>query len=231
MFSLWVSLWSGHYTISGRLRGGAITQAVVKNTKEVIANSLETDLYSPLPKDQAKERLEIPDDAVTFLFGAIDGSEKRKGFAELTGAIKSCLENKFFQELLRKNQLRLLCFGSPNDQLESIGIPVVSLGRLGTDEEIRNAYSAADIFLLPSLEDNLPNTILESMSCATPVVAFDVGGVPDMVTDGVNGLLVKAFNTQQMGKRPWVPGFVPFTTSCCFRPSSLTPLMFTSSGT
>ncbi len=167
---------------------------------EVIANSLETDLYSPLPKDQAKKRLEIPENAVTFLFGAIDGTEKRKGFAELIGAMKSSLENEFFQELLRKDQLRLLCFGKPNGQLESMGIPVISLGRLGTDEEIRDAYSAADIFLLPSLEDNLPNTILESMSCATPVVAFDVGGVSDMVTDGVNGLLVKAFDTQQMGE-------------------------------
>ena len=167
---------------------------------EVIANSLETDTYSPLAKDLAKERLKIPDDAVTFLFGAIDGSEKRKGFSELTGTMKFCLENNFFQELLRKGRLRLLCFGSPNDQLESIGIPVVSLGQLGMDKEIRDAYSAADIFLLPSLEDNLPNTILESMSCATPVVAFDVGGVPDMVTDGVNGFLVKAFDIEQMGK-------------------------------
>lgn len=167
---------------------------------EVIANSLETDLYSPLPKEQAKKRLEIPDDAVTFLFGAIDGTEKRKGFSELVEAMRFCRENAFFQELLGKDRLRLLCFGNPSDQLESIGIPVVSLGRLGTDEEIRNAYSAADIFLLPSLEDNLPNTILESMSCGTPVVAFDVGGVPDMVSDGVNGLLVKAFDTQQMGE-------------------------------
>ena len=167
---------------------------------EVIANSLETDLYSPLPKDQAKARLEIPDDTVTFLFGAIDGTEKRKGFTELIGAMKSSLENEFFQELLRKDRLRLICFGRPNDQLESMGIPVVSLGRLGTDEEIGDVYSAADIFILPSLEDNLPNTILESMSCATPVVAFDVGGVSDMVTDGVNGLLVKAFDTRQMGE-------------------------------
>jgi glycosyltransferase involved in cell wall biosynthesis len=167
---------------------------------EVIANSLETDLYSPLAKDQAKERLEIPADAITFLFGAIDGAEKRKGFAELSEAMKVCLENELFQELLRKDQVRLLCFGSPNDLLESMGIPVVSLGRLGTDEDIRSAYSAADLFLLPSLEDNLPNTILESMSCATPVVAFDVGGVPDMVSDGVNGFLVKAFDTQQMGE-------------------------------
>ncbi|MCD6293685.1 MAG: glycosyltransferase family 4 protein [Deltaproteobacteria bacterium] len=167
---------------------------------EVIANSLETDLYSPLAKEQAKKRLEIPNDAITFLFGAIDGTEKRKGFAKLIGAMKSCRQMEAFQELLRKDQLRLLCFGSPNDQLESMGIPVISLGQLDTDEEIRDAYSAADLFLLPSLEDNLPNTILESMSCATPVVAFDVGGVPDMVTDGVHGLLVKAFNTQQMGE-------------------------------
>jgi hypothetical protein len=137
---------------------------------------------------------------VTLLFGAIDGAEKRKGFAELTDAMKTCRENEAFQELLRKNQVRLLCFGSPNDQLESMGIPVVSLGRLGSDEDIRDAYSAADIFLLPSLEDNLPNTILESMSCGTPVVAFHVGGVPDMITDGVNGLLVKAFDTQKMGE-------------------------------
>lgn len=167
---------------------------------EVIANSLETDIYAPLPKNRTKERLGIPHDAVIFLFGAIDGTEKRKGFSELVDAMKCCLKIESFQELLRKDQLRLLCFGSPNAQLENMGIPVVSLGRLSTDEDIRDAYSIADIFLLPSLEDNLPNTILESMSCGTPVVAFDVGGVSDMVSDGVNGLLVNAFDTEQMGE-------------------------------
>jgi len=167
---------------------------------EVIPNSLETDLYSPIPKDQAKERLEIPNDAITLLFGAIDGSEKRKGFVKLVDAMNACLENAFFQELLGKDRLRILCFGRPNEMLERIGIPVVSLGTLGRDEDIRAAYSAADIFLLPSLEDNLPNTVLESMSCGTPVVAFDVGGVSDMVTDRVNGLLVEAFDTRQMGE-------------------------------
>ena len=167
---------------------------------EVIANSLETDIYCPVPKRQAKEHLEIPLDAVTFLFGAIDGTEKRKGFVELVAAINLCRQNSVFQELLRKDKLRLLCFGNPNEQLERIGIPFVSLGKLKTDKDIRDAYSAADIFLLPSLEDNLPNTVLESLSCGTPVVAFDVGGIPDMVTDGVNGLLIKAFDIPQMGE-------------------------------
>jgi len=167
---------------------------------EVIPNSLETDLYFPIPKDRAKKRLNIRHDAVTLLFGAIDGAEKRKGFFELVDAMRFCLENDFFQDLLGKDQLRLICFGSPNEKLESMGIPFVSLGKLGTDEEIRDAYSAADIFLLPSLEDNLPNTVLESMSCGTPVVAFDVGGVSDMITDGINGHLVEAFDIRQMSE-------------------------------
>ena len=167
---------------------------------EVIANSLETDIYSPVPKRQAKERLGIPQDAVTFLFGAIDGTEKRKGFVELVAAIDFCRQNSVLQGLLRKDKLWLLCFGDPNEQVESIGIPFVSLGKLKTDKDISDAYSAADIFVLPSLEDNLPNTVLESMSCGTPVVAFDVGGIPDMVTNGVNGLLIKAFDSQHMGE-------------------------------
>lgn len=168
-------------------------------TVEVIANSLETDLFSPLPKPQAKKRLGIPADTVTLLFGAIDGSEKRKGFVELVNVMKFCQQNDLFQELLQQNRVKLLCFGNPNHQLQTMRIPFLSLGRLETDEEIRDAYSAADIFLLPSQEDNLPNTILESMSCGTPVVAFDVGGVSDMVSNGVTGRLVKAFDIEQMG--------------------------------
>ncbi len=167
---------------------------------ETIANSIETDLYYPLAKDRAKQHLGIPGDAVTFLFGAIDGKEKRKGFSELVGAMEFCRQSPLFRELLEKDRIRLLCFGSPNHQLESTNVPYVSLGRLETDAEIREAYSAADIFLLPSLEDNLPNTVLESMSCGTPVISFQIGGVPDMVTDGVTGYLVKAFDIGQMSE-------------------------------
>ena len=166
---------------------------------EAIPNSLETNLYTPSPKAAAKGKMGLESDVVTLLFGGEDGNEKRKGFRELVAAIQYCLKDGDFQALVRKGKIRLTCFGRPNDEIETLGIPVDPLGYLDSDEKIRDAYAGADIFVLPSLEDNLPNTILEAMSCGTPVVAFDTGGIPEMVSNGVTGQVVPLGDSVKMG--------------------------------
>ena len=167
---------------------------------EAIPNSLETDLYTPLPKAEAKGKIGLESDVVTLLFGGEDGNERRKGFKELIAAVQRCLKDEEFQALVKTGKIRLICFGHPNDEIKTLGIPVDPLGYLDSDEKIRNAYASADIFILPSLEDNLPNTILEAMSCGTPVVAFDTGGIPEMVESGVTGQIVPLGDSVKMGE-------------------------------
>jgi glycosyltransferase involved in cell wall biosynthesis len=60
-------------------------------------------------------------------------------------------------------------------------------------------YSAADIFVVPSIQDNQPNTVLEAMACGTPVVGFDVGGIPEMIRSGMTGLLAPVGDAMSLG--------------------------------
>lgn len=69
-------------------------------------------------------------------------------------------------------------------------IPCLHLGHVNSDRWFSLIYSTADVFVIPSLQDNLPNTVLESMACGTPVIGFAVGGISDMVRDRLTSLLV-----------------------------------------
>ena len=156
-----------------------------KNRIEVIPNGIDTKKYFPETKKEAKISLNIDPKYKVILYTCHNHNERRKGFIELLQIIQH------LKELSIKNDIFLLGFGHPVAEIKKLNIPLKSLGYIEDSELIRKAYSAADVTLLPSLEDNLPNVILESISCGTPVVAFDSGGIKDAVIDNVSGFLVK----------------------------------------
>lgn len=175
---------------------------VFKNHRvEVIPNSLETDIFKPLDKEYAKNQLGLPPKGKVILFGAQDLKEKRKGLSELIEAIKHMKENNRVEQLIARNELHVLTFGHSSSLLDSIGIPYKALGYINENSELSIAYSAADVLALPSLEDNLPNLMIESLACETPVVAFNIGGMADVIKDGKNGYLVPLKDTKRFGNR------------------------------
>jgi glycosyltransferase involved in cell wall biosynthesis len=155
---------------------------VFKNKRvEVIPNGVDSTIFKPMDKKLAKNYLGIDENSIVLTFGVMSHAEKRKGFDELIESIK-LLKNK----ITDKNVIALF-FGTALNQ--NFPIPSINIGRIDDDKKLSIVYSAADIFILPSLEDNLPNTILESLSCQTPIVAFDTGGAKDIINDD-NGKIV-----------------------------------------
>ncbi|WP_299060591.1 glycosyltransferase [uncultured Polaribacter sp.] len=144
-----------------------------------IANSIDTSIYKPKNIKESKEYFNIPEEKKIILFVADSITANRKGFVFLERAIKSI-----------NNKDVVLCVIGKNN-LKTNFSNIIELGVLKEDHLMSLAYSAADVFVIPSLMDNLPNTVLESLMCGTPVIGFPVGGIPEMIQNGVNGLITK----------------------------------------
>jgi GT2 family glycosyltransferase/glycosyltransferase involved in cell wall biosynthesis/Flp pilus assembly protein TadD/predicted SAM-dependent methyltransferase len=143
------------------------------------------DIFMPYPKAEIRKQLNIPESAKVILFGADSVVNARKGFIYLLEALNR-------HSLKSTQDSVILTFGSfPEGVKFSSRYPVYNLGRIADENQLAMAYSAADVFVIPSLEDNLPNTVLEAMACGVPVVGFNIGGVPDMVDHKKTGFLVR----------------------------------------
>ena len=161
-----------------------------KTRVEVIPNGIDLNRFKPIDKNIARDILCLPKDKKLILFGALSAlGDKRKGFLLLKEALKklSSKENK---------DIELVIFGSskPRNE-EDLVFKTHYLGRLNDETSLAVVYSAADVMIVPSIQDNLPNTIMESIACGTPVVAFNIGGIHDMIEHQKNGYLAKPFDT------------------------------------
>jgi glycosyltransferase involved in cell wall biosynthesis len=142
-----------------------------------IPNGIDLERFRPVERAEARTRLGLPPDGPVVLFSAPDVSDRRKGGAVLNEAL----------EHLHDEPFQLLVAGA--NETPAFPRAFRSLTHLVDEEEIALSYAAADLFVLPTLAENLPNAALESVASGTPCVSFDVGGVPDVVRHLETGYL------------------------------------------
>ena len=149
-----------------------------------IPNAINTNLFKPRNKTHAKEKLGLPLDKKLLLFGSVKTTDKRKGIDYL---IESCqilasTHPDFCQ------QLGVVVLGKQSEFYQSVfPFPIYSMGYVNNEKDLVDIYNAVDLYVTPSLQDNLPNTIMEAMACGVPCVGFNVGGIPEMIDHLHNG--------------------------------------------
>jgi glycosyltransferase involved in cell wall biosynthesis len=151
----------------------------------VITNAIDCQVFKLYDKVFCKRLFNVPSLNKVIVFVAQKASFRIKGISYLLEII-----NDF------KEDITILVVGQLENSLEYKN--VISLGTIQDEQLLALVYNAADVMVLPSLADNSPNVIIESLSCGTPVVAFEVGGIPELITNGKNGFLVETENTQSL---------------------------------
>ncbi len=161
-----------------------------KASFQTIPYGLDTTVFKPRPKNLAREFFAIDNNTPMILFVAESITNQRKGFDYLKRAI----------ELVRKEypMVQFCAVGELKDKELNKNNEIKELGYIRDELLLSAVYSAADVFVIPSLMDNLPNTVLESLCCGTPVIGFDIGGVPDMVENEVNGYLCNEISVNSL---------------------------------
>ena len=163
---------------------------------EVIANGLDTEKYRPLDQANARKLLNLPQDKQLILFGALGAtSDERKGFHLMQPALQSLSRSGWGEKI------ELVVFGSSQTENQiDLGFKSRYVGRLNDDLSLALLYSAADVMIVPSVQEAFGQTASESLACGTPVVAFDATGLKDIVEHQENGYLARPFEIEDLAQ-------------------------------
>lgn len=162
-----------------------------KSRVEVIANSLDLSLFQPIEKTAARFALALPVSTRPHVLIAADYlHERRKGGPLVRPALEAC-----------GREITLLTLGNHAPKDLPSNVQCLHLGYISDDRAKALVYSAADLLMHPAPTDNLPNTVLESIACGTPVLAFRTGGLPDIVRPSITGWLVDTIDAGCLGEK------------------------------
>jgi glycosyltransferase involved in cell wall biosynthesis len=161
---------------------------------EVIPNGLDLSTFRPIEQCQARALLNLPPSCQLVMFGSMAGADdRRKGFDLLQGALKRLSQSQ------QHPQLELVIFGmSRPDHPPDLGFPTHYLEQLCDDLSLVLAYSAADVMIVPSRQENLAQTATEALACGTPVVSFAQTGPADVVKHQQNGYLAQSGDIESL---------------------------------
>lgn len=155
---------------------------------DAIANALNTSVYKPMERNHARTLLNLPLDKKLILFGAVKTTDPRKGIDYMVSACER------LSALLTSpsSSWAVVVVGNGGEVFRSL-LPceVYPLGFVSDEERMVLVYNAVDMFVTPSLEENLPNTIAEALCCGTPCVGFRIGGIPEMIDHQKNGYVAQ----------------------------------------
>lgn len=154
-----------------------------------ISNGVDSSHFFPLDKNDSRRYFNLPLGKRIVLFVADFIDSNRKGFNILLKTIG----------ILNREDIVFCAIGSASQQVKMSNL--IYLGKLKSVEEMRKAYSAADIFVIASLADNQPNTVIESQLCGVPTIGFKSGGIPEMITNGLNGYIIEKSNSKTLAKK------------------------------
>lgn len=178
-----------YITCSKWLQGEAKQSALIgQNTIECIPNPIDTNVFRKVDKTEARRKLGLPADKRLILFASQRVTNHNKGMSYLVDACRKMAEQH--PEML-ENTAVVVLGGHAEDLREQFNLPMIPLGYVSDTQKIVDVYNAIDVFVTPSLSDNLPNTVMEAMACGVPCVGFKVGGIPEMIDHERNGYVVK----------------------------------------
>lgn len=155
-----------------------------------IPYGLDSSKYISTPINKARDILGLPQDKKILLFVSQMIDNHRKGIDYLVKALS----------LLKAKGVLVVAIGEKSTNYDALGVDVIITGTISETEKMSLYYSASDAFIISSLQDNLPNTVLESLMCGTPVIGFPVGGIPDMVKSGFNGIVSDLISSDSLAE-------------------------------
>ncbi len=162
-----------------------------------IPNAIDTDLFRPTDQAEARQALALPADKQLLLFGCQRITDPRKGFTLLVEALRLAVQ----EQPNLADRICLVVVGGKTEDISSLmPVKVIPISYVSDPLQMVQLYNAVDAYVTPSLQDNLPNTIMEALACGTPCVGFRVGGIPEMIDHQQNGYVATYRDAQDFAE-------------------------------